>query len=452
MTPADVVARVLAAALLDGEWEPVAMRGRAAAALGSDRRWLQALARAACRRFAAAPADALGELAAWIRAQRPFVRAVGDRRHPIQVVRYPTPAPEMRESPWQVPPLATSRELATWLDLDLRALEVLADRRNLSRASPHPPARHYRHTWIPKPAGGHRLVEAPKPRLRAAQRRILDGILAAIPPHDAAHGFRAGRSVIGFAALHVGRDAVLRLDLEAFFASVVAARVSGLFRVAGYPEEVARTLAALCTHRTPADVLAAAPAPEPTDLARLRARHLPQGAPTSGALANLAAYRLDVRLAALAATLGARYGRYADDLVLSGDRTLLRAAPSVIARVGAIAFDEGFTLNFRKTRVMSAARRQRVTGVVVNRKPSPPRADVERLRAILHNCLRTGPAAQNRDGHPDFRAHLAGRISWIASLAAAKGARLRAAFDRIAWKPPAAASGSEPAPDDAARP
>jgi hypothetical protein len=48
-------------------------------------------------------------------------------------------------------------------------------------------------------------------------------------------------------------------------------------------------------------------------IARLRARHLPQGAPTSGALANLAAYRLDVRVAALAAALGARYARYADD-------------------------------------------------------------------------------------------------------------------------------------------
>ena len=58
---------------------------------------------------------------------------------------------------------------------------------------------------------------------------------------------------------------------------------------------------------------------------------------------------------------------------------------------------------------------------------------LERMRAILHNCVRTGPAAQNRDGHPDFRAHLLGRISWVASVAPAKRAKLMAMFERIAW-------------------
>jgi hypothetical protein len=96
----------------------------------------------------------------------------------------------MAESPWRVPPLATTRELATWIGIDRDVLEVLADRRGISRSSKHQQARHYRYAWIPKTLGGHRLVEAPKWRLRTAQRRILDGILNHIPPHDAAHGFR----------------------------------------------------------------------------------------------------------------------------------------------------------------------------------------------------------------------------------------------------------------------
>ncbi|MGF6725986.1 hypothetical protein P3T43_005371 [Paraburkholderia sp. GAS41] len=45
---------------------------------------------------------------------------------------------------------------------------------------------------------------------------------------------------------------------------------------------------------------------------RYRTRHLPQGAPTSPALANLCAFRLDLRLAGLARALGATYTRYAD--------------------------------------------------------------------------------------------------------------------------------------------
>ena len=43
---------------------------------------------------------------------------------------------------------------------------------------------------------------------------------------------------------------------------------------------------------------------------RLAAPHLPQGAPTSPAPANLVCFRLDRRLAGLAATAGARYTRY----------------------------------------------------------------------------------------------------------------------------------------------
>lgn len=213
-----------------------------------------------------------------------------------------------------------------------------------------------------------------------------------IPPHDAAHGFRAGGSVVTFAQQHIGRAVVVRVDLQAFFTSVFAARVIGMLRTAGYPDEVSRTLAALCTHRTPPDVLAAAPAPDPLDLARLRTPHLPQGAPTSGALANLAAYRLDVRVTGLAAKVGATCSRYADDRVLSGDRELARAATTLIARLAAIASEEGFSLNFRKTRVMTAGARQRITGIVVNEKLSAPRAELDQLRAAtpsLHSKPRT---------------------------------------------------------------
>jgi hypothetical protein len=74
-----------------------------------------------------------------------------------------------------------------------------------------------------------------------------------------------------------------------------------------------------------------------------------------------------------------------------------------------------------------------VAGVVVNEKPNIPRAEFDRLKAVLTNCVRHGPATQNRDNHADFRAHLLGRISHVAMLNPNRGAKLRAIFDRIAW-------------------
>ena len=60
--------------------------------------------------------------------------------------------------------------------------------------------------------------------------------------HDAAHGGVSGRSVRTATEPHAGAAVVVRFDLEQFFASIAAARVWGLLRVAGLPEAVATPL------------------------------------------------------------------------------------------------------------------------------------------------------------------------------------------------------------------
>jgi RNA-directed DNA polymerase len=77
--------------------------------------------------------------------------------------------------------------------------------------------------------------------------------------------------------------------------------------------------------------------------------------------------------------------------------------------------------------------RQLVCGVVVNERPNVPRADVDRLKATLHDAVLHGPDAANRHGVADFRAHLQGRVAWAAQLNPARGRRLQAALDAIAW-------------------
>ena len=75
--------------------------------------------------------------------------------------------------------------------------------------------------------------------------------------------------------------------------------------------------------------------------------------------------------------------------------------------------------------------RQTVTGIVVNERPSVPREEWRRLRAILHNAKKTGLAAQNRDGHPHFEAWLRGKIAYVSMVDPDRGAKLAAMLAQV---------------------
>jgi RNA-directed DNA polymerase len=332
---------------------------------------------------------------------------------------------------FQLPVFHTPDELAAWLQMPVGQLAWLTKHCTASRRAENVAQSHYHYRWLRKRSGGLRLIEIPKPRLKAAQKRILAEVLQKIPPHAAVHGFVPGRSIVTNAAPHVGRRVVIRLDLENFYANVGFSRVTAIFRRIGYSREAALWLARLTTSSLPMNT----PFPE-TDAYALTPyirRHLPQGASTSPALANLAAHALDVRLAGFATSFGANYTRYADDLTFSGSQSLIRALPAFLPLATKIVRSERFTVNVRKRRVIRSNQRQRVTGVVVNSKMNVSRRDFDRLKAILTNCLRHGPQSQNRDRHPDFAAHLRGRIAHVSQLNPQRGEKLRRLFERIHW-------------------
>lgn len=113
-------------------------------------------------------------------------------------------------------------------------------------------------------------------------------------------------------------------DLAQFFPSISGSRVHAVFAALGYPPAVAGIITGLCTVATPADTLRGLPYAQAS---QLRTAHLPQGAPTSPALANLVARKLDIRLSGLAQANWLTYTRYADDLAFSGIE-LADVAPS----------------------------------------------------------------------------------------------------------------------------
>jgi RNA-directed DNA polymerase len=320
-----------------------------------------------------------------------------------------------------LPVLSSPADVARALGLPIPRLRWLAFHADAATVS------HYVYFEVPKRSGGMRRLAAPHQSLAAAQRWILREILEKVRFEEEAHGFVKGRSTVTNARPHVGRDVVMNLDLADFFPSITFPRVRGLFARLGYSPAVATVLALLATEspRRPVEY----------DGQRywvaVGDRALPQGACTSPALSNMLARTLDRRLRGTCAAAGWTYSRYADDLTFSAPAGKRDEIGRLMARVRHLVAEEGFALNGKKGRVQRSGGRQTVTGIVVNAKPSLPREEVRRLRAILHGARTTGLAAQNRQGHADFEGWLRGKLAYLSMVDRERGTAMMRELDSL---------------------
>lgn len=292
----------------------------------------------------------------------------------------------------------------------------------------------YTTVTIPKANGKVRRLHVPCGPLMELQRRVLDLTLnrCVWPEHVAA--YVPGRQLIDTAKQHAGRPLVITLDLKNFFGSTTHAMVhDALVEAYGYialgalPHEdiaffqnssayVARLLWRESALRYEdmekkargavlylTDLVTC-----PVDLRRPDSpRVLPQGAPTSGAFANLVAvHRLDPHVLRICAQHGMTYSRYADDLIFSSERDLTREETSTfIESIAAAVFQSGYRVNWDKLRVQRRHQQQRVLGLVVNDgTPRVPRKTRKLLRAQHHYMSTCGiEAAAARNLPEDFR-------------------------------------------------
>jgi hypothetical protein len=285
-----------------------------------------------------------------------------------------------------LPELKDAQSLSAALALAIPRLRWLTYHRDVDSGT------HYHRWLIPKRDGGQRLISAPKPDLKKAQKWLAASVTEHLPVHGAVHGFLAGRGTRSNATVHAGAKIVVHMDIKDFYPSITLPRVKGLLRKAGYGEQVATVMALLCTE-SPRDAM---PLRGKIYYVATGPRSLPQGAPTSPSITNTICLRMDCRLAGLARVLKCRYSRYADDLTFSwhGPDADAAAKENLVGRLLKASADvvraEGFRLHAKKTRVMRGGSKQEITGLVVNPAPGRPAARVPRsfvrkLRAALHN-------------------------------------------------------------------
>jgi len=259
----------------------------------------------------------------------------------------------------------------------------------------------YESFFISKGSGGaRREIEAPTPVLKGIQRRLLDQLLYRAPVGPDVHGFVPGRSILSQARAHRGQQQLIGFDLADAFPSISRERVLLALH---------RRLGSHLKHRAPRvgrelrdetlELIA--------DLCTWRGR-LPQGAPTSGAMLNLALAPLDRKVRRAMRRWkrggfdGLVYTRYADDLSLSAADQLPSDAASVLRSA---IHHAGLRFNDRKTERADRRRGQAfvVCGLHVDGEEIRlPRKTLRRYRAALHAAFYEDPLS------PETRAKIAG--------------------------------------------
>ena len=360
---------------------------------------------------------------AWLAYKQEHVVHLGDGVHWSEDHTpddWDLPNAEERAAENELPKLDRPQDLAAALEITVPELRWLAYHRDAATSL------HYRRFVIPKRNGTERAIWAPMPKLKAAQHWILHHIVERLLVHGAAHGFLAGRSTLTNARAHTGAKIVLKMDIENFFPTVTVRRVKGIFRKAGYRENIATLLAQLCTE-APREIVEHG---GKTYYVSMGPRCLPQGAPTSPGLTNTLCLRLDRRLTGLAEKFGWRYTRYADDLTFSLPRghSGVPKLGALIGSVTRIVADEGFKIHGEKTRVARSGGSQRVTGLVVNggEPPRIPRELKRRVRATLHNLANGKPLREE-----ESLATLHGYIAYIYMVEPDLGQKLFKQFSEL---------------------
>lgn len=254
----------------------------------------------------------------------------------------------------------------------------------------------------------YRTLHAPKPELKAAQNALLKKLnRSGLGSSKHAFAYTRARGLKDMAERHVGATFALKMDLKDFFPATNWVQLGPAFNYRSWSrmhiEGGANYLRRICQ----------LPGPGGTFLG------LPQGAPTSPFLSNLACRTLDQQIAKMLQRFSTsptkirrrqrrtswggsyfarvtevnhgfgepliQFTRYADDLTFSStNERVLKIARNIAFLVN----KHNYTVNTSKTVRLRKGARIEVCGVTVNERPNAPRAYRDAIRNQIHRAVR----------------------------------------------------------------
>jgi RNA-directed DNA polymerase len=339
-----------------------------------------------------------------------------------------------------LPVIFTLEHLGHLIDVNSEILRRFVERRDdfyrVFRVKKRP-----RPGWGAAPPRASRTICVPSPALMHTQRWIAQNILNAVDPHPASFAFAPGRSLLDAASRHAGCSWLIKLDLRNFFEAISERRVYRVFRQLGYGVLISFELARICTRSPAASAIGSGALAPGLPYPAQPQGFLPQGAPSSPMLANLAVRRLDDRLQALADAKRWVYTRYADDLAFSTNRLSTRPQAAAIAREAKEVRAFGLICNESKTAVIPPGARKIMLGVLIDRfRPKLTRAFRNNIETHLYALSnpKIGAAAHLRSrGFSSvigMRRHIVGLIAFAKQVDAPYAQKLNSTFDVIDWE------------------
>lgn len=287
----------------------------------------------------------------------------------------------------------------------INLIEILGNDVNLLNNLKTNKSEYYLSFPIRKSTGNLRWIDAPIPELKQIQQKLLHQFLYKFKPHPAAMGFIKGLGVKDGADKHLGNKVILTLDISNFFGSI---KTNSIYRLFHYLLKRAETLN-LIEIQNEQNILNYL-----VEVTTYKGQ-LPQGAPTSPALANLFSNFIDKKLQTLADKNQLVYTRYADDITFSHKNKSFDIG-KLIPDVTTIIEGHGLKVNEKKTRVVRPHKRMVVTGVVINDKLGVPKYKQRNFRAQLHNLIKNNVSISLEEYQ-----QLRGYTEWINHLNSKKG-------------------------------
>lgn len=260
-------------------------------------------------------------------------------------------------------------------------------------------------------------------RLEKILKSINLNLFKKIMLPNSMHGSTKGRSNITNARVHLGQPFIMNLDIKDFFPSISPNHVFNAIKDRLHcTTKVAKLLEKLCT----AD------------------RHVPQGFNTSSSIANLVLVPAAKKMESLCEKIGLRITVLVDDITISGYKN----PKNYEVKFDKILNDCGFQLHLdpKKRTCRSNKEKQKVTGVIVNRKLNIDKASYRDLRAKLFLCNKYGPAeflkinkvttkkGEHITNPLRLKSHLLGKLHYLKNFNPDKVVSIMNTYKEIQWE------------------